>query len=273
MTFTGPIRRVDGFTRSGKPTHHYADAEGRRVPGVTTLLGDGWPKPALVPWAAKCVAEYAVEQRARIVEVFDAVPDGDLVTEEALADLRRDLMRDLKGAHRRAASKAAAKGTEVHAVAERLVAGHAVEVPEHIADHARHYVEFLERFDPEPVLVETVVYNLPLGYAGTLDLIADMCGERWILDVKTGRSVWPEVAWQLAAYAGASHYLDADGEPHPMIPVDRAGVIHVTESGWSLIPVRIDADVLDGMRAVLEVARLADSARDFLGAPLAQVTA
>ena len=54
--FTPPARRIDKMA-FGKPTHYYEDANGKRIPGVTTILGDGLPKKALgvrVRWA--CVA-------------------------------------------------------------------------------------------------------------------------------------------------------------------------------------------------------------------------
>ena len=41
--------------------HYYVDGDGRRVPGVTTILSKTLPKPALVPWAAKATATFAVD--------------------------------------------------------------------------------------------------------------------------------------------------------------------------------------------------------------------
>ena len=56
-----PVRRVDRMS-FGKPTHHYEDPEGRRIPGVTTLIGNGVPKPALIRWGMNVTAEYAVDR-------------------------------------------------------------------------------------------------------------------------------------------------------------------------------------------------------------------
>src|SRR5690606_1778475 len=41
--------------------HYYVDEDGTRFDGVTTLLGEGLPKPALVNWAANTTADYAVD--------------------------------------------------------------------------------------------------------------------------------------------------------------------------------------------------------------------
>ena len=42
--------------------HSYVDTDtGEKIPGVTTYIGDGVPKPALVNWAGNSTAEYAVD--------------------------------------------------------------------------------------------------------------------------------------------------------------------------------------------------------------------
>lgn len=51
MPILEPIRRVNGKS-FGKPTHWYQDATGAKIPGVTGIVGDGLPKPALIAWAA-----------------------------------------------------------------------------------------------------------------------------------------------------------------------------------------------------------------------------
>ena len=61
MTFVEPVRRVDTM-RYGKPSHHYVDGNGARIPGVTTILSGGMPKPALVGWGIRTVAEYAIDR-------------------------------------------------------------------------------------------------------------------------------------------------------------------------------------------------------------------
>ena len=250
MKYEGPIRRVEGTYR-GKPTHHYEDANGQRVPGVTTILDKGMPKPALLPWGIKTVAEYAVNNR------------------EDLAGLPpTEMLATLKGAPYKERDAAAKRGSEVHALAERLVNGEDVTVPRELDRHVAHYVEFLDACNPQPVLVEAVVYHLEYGYAGTLDLIADMGGERWLLDLKTAKGVYAETAYQLAAYRYATHYVDADGVAQPMIPVDRCAVVHVTEKGWSVIPMQADEAVLKAFRHIAVVAREAETNSAYVGQPL-----
>jgi hypothetical protein len=253
MTFTEPIKRVDGFTRNGKPTHWYEDADGTRIPGVTTLIGDGLPKPALVGWGIKSVAEYAVDNWD---DLHDLPPT--------------DQLKRLKGAPYADRDKAARRGTEVHAIAEDLAWGRPAEVPPELDGHVRSYLDFLDTWEPVPVVTESVVYNLDVGYAGSLDMIADVAGERWLLDVKTTRSgVYGDTAFQLAAYRHASRMLAAeDMMPVDMIEVDRCGVIHVTATGYALVPVKADLDVFDEFLSIRQVAIASKSSRGYVGQPL-----
>lgn len=247
---------MDGTYR-GRPTHHYVDINGQRVPGVTTILDKGLPKPALLPWGIKTVAEYAVNERERLT--------GMKPTE---------MLTELKGAPYRERDAAAKRGTEVHALAEQLVQGNPVDVPGELATHVQHYLEFLDAFNPQPILVEATVYHAEFGYAGTLDLVATVGGETWLLDVKTNRSgVFAETAYQLAAYRFASHFIDGDGVERPMVPVDRCAVIHVNEKGWGVVPVRADELVFRKFRHIAVVAAEAESNGAYLGEPVTEVPA
>jgi hypothetical protein len=220
-------------------THRYR-LDRKPVPSVTGLIKGGLPKDSLMYWSAKTVAEYVAENR-------DAV--------ESLWDMGREpMVQALKSVPWQKRNEAAARGTEVHAIAEQIIHGEEVDVPSHVAGHVRGYLDFLERFDVQPVLTECSVAHRPLWYAGRFDLIADMTGGRWFLDLKTSTSIYGETALQLAAYAGAEFYVtddDPDTE-HPMPDVDRFGVLHVTEYGTSLYPMR---PAFRDWCAVLQVAK------------------
>lgn len=250
MRFEPPITRVDSTYR-GKPTHHYRDANGNRIPGVTTLLNDGLPKPQLITWAAETTASYALDH-------WDELADKPIA----------ERLKELTGARFSVQKAAMEKGTEVHAIAELLVHGQAVEVPERIAAHVDNYVRFLNDWEPEPVLVERPVVNYSIGYAGTLDLVADMAGQRWLLDIKTGKRVYGETALQLAAYAFAERYVESPGVELPMPSVDRIGVIHVTDSDYELRALPTDELVFRQFRYVAAVARVMRDLDTYVGPPL-----
>ena len=244
--FEPPIRRVN----HGRG-HRYVDANGLRVPGVTTLIGDGVPKPALIDWAANTTAEVAINRWDELA---------------ALPPAAR--LKDLKGARYADRDTAAKKGTMVHALAERLVHGEKVAIPAGLDGYVHSYTRFLDEFDVQPVLVEAVVYSNRHAYAGTLDLIADLDGERWLLDAKTSRSgVFGETALQLSAYRFADCWMD--GEEEKEIPeVDRTGVIHVRADGYSLVPVEADHAQFRAFLYCGQVAQFVAESRDLVGDPV-----
>jgi hypothetical protein len=99
--------------------HYYLDADtGERVPGVTTIVGDGMPKPALLNWAGEATAEYAVDNW------------------DTLAPLPySERLKKIKGGRYEKRDAAANKGTAVHAMAERLIAGEKVTVPDELTGY------------------------------------------------------------------------------------------------------------------------------------------
>ena len=203
------------------PKSHRYKLDGRWVPGVTTLIGKGLPKPALPYWAAKTVAEWVVDQ-------------PDLAEHLARMGGRGPAVAFLKELPWQKRDEAAVRGTDVHALAERIVHGEQVDVPARLAGHVQGYVDWLDTNSLEPLLTERPVASRQWHYAGTFDLIARLGGAVWLLDVKTSSGVYGSAALQLAAYGNAEFYLDADGAEQSLPPVDRYGVLHVTEDGTTL---------------------------------------
>ena len=82
--------------------HYYLDEQtGERVPGVTTIVGDGMPKPALLNWAGEATAEYAVDNW------------------DTLAGLSySERLKKIKGGRYEKRDAASNKGSAVHAMAE-----------------------------------------------------------------------------------------------------------------------------------------------------------
>lgn len=219
--FVPPIRRVD--TAKG---HHYKDGAGARVPGVTTIIDNGLPKPALINWAGTATAEAAVDR-------WDELG--------ALPPAKR--LKELSGARYAVRDLAAKRGTEVHRAAEDLLAGKTVQMPDDIAGHVEAYAHFIEEFQVEPLHVEFSCISYRWGYAGTADLCARLVlpgkGPVTVLaDLKTGRSgIFGETALQLSAYRLADCWL-IDGEEVLPVPVDYVLGIHTRSDGtYAVLPV------------------------------------
>ena len=148
---TGVTRRVDG--RNGG---HWYRLDGEKVDGVTTVIGNGVPKPAFIPWAAREVATFAVDNL------------------DTISSLKRDEAIDLlKGAHYRERDRAARRGTEVHGYAEAMLNGEEADIPEELVGHVDVLHQMPQDFNIQPVLVEAVVGNRTHRWMGTIDLVAD----------------------------------------------------------------------------------------------------
>lgn len=208
---------------SAKAHRYWLD--GKPVPGVTTILGKGIPKPALPYWAARTVAEYVADEPEKIA---------------ALRDTGRDpMIAALKGVPWTKRDQAGLRGTEIHELADRLAHGEEVEVPEQHLAEVEALADWLDAFGATPHLTERSVAHRGHRYAGRFDFLGtlDALGpDVWLLDWKTSTGVYGETALQTAAYAHAEFYVDDDAPDveHRMPHVDRIGVVHVTPDGCHL---------------------------------------
>ena len=244
--------------RKETKTGHTYRLDGKPVKGVTTLLNGGLPKPQLVNWAARTVAEYVTDN-------FDIV-------REVRAQGREECLDLLKGAHYRDRDRAAARGTEVHALAEQIIFGHTVEVPDYIAGHVHGYTKWLDQWEVAPIVTEKPCANREWWYAGTFDAIVkfgagQLAGARVLLDWKTSKGVYGETALQLAAYQHAEFYADEDGKEYPLPEVDMLGVVHITESGTELYVVEDMKKAWDQFLRVAWVARNMEEIKNQISEP------
>ena len=113
-----------------------------------------------------------------------------------------------------------------------------------------------------------VVANRSVFYCGTADLVAEMRGIRWLLDIKTARSgIFPDNALQCCAYANAEIYLCAKGDEHPIadLGIQRVGGIHVRSDGWDLRPLESGPEVWNYFRHLAWLYRQSDLLDTWMG--------
>lgn len=242
-------------------SHRYR-LDGRWVSGVTTLIKNGLPNSALMYWSARSVAEW-VADNPDDVDALRRMGRGPMVN--ALKEVPWE-KRDVAGV----------KGTEVHALAEQLVHGHEVDVPEHLAGYVESCVDFLDTWRPAPVIVERPLAHRAHWWAGRPDLFATLPDGRVILwDYKTGKAIYSDAAFQLAAYANAEFYVDDDGAEQPVPKVDLAAAVWLRQDGYDVVPVDGDLDqIYKEFRHITCVAAAAKRAKGsktepgYIGLPL-----
>lgn len=263
MAAKAPATRIQNY---GKGHGYFLD--GQKVPGVTTVLSSGIPKPALLDWSAKEVARFVINRIkvARRQNGTEAYIADDIIADlltwnatrtrpERVGNQGLDrvaLLNILKDVRYADLDEASGKGTQVHGLAERLAKGEEIEVPDLLKGHVESYLKFLDEWDPQQALLEAVVINRRHRYMGKLDMIAyfeqlpewiaDMIGKNsgWgLLDIKTSRSgIFAETALQTAGYRRAETMIVGnDGGQAieaPMPEVDFTGAIWVRADGYSV---------------------------------------
>lgn len=220
---------------------------------IKKALGVGEP---IVDWSVERTALDAVYSR-KVVEAM--IAQGTKGEEEAVDWLKQS--------RKRAMNKAQIRGTEVHAAAESLALGATPIVDPALMPYVEQLARWMDTFEPRYLMAEAPVYNLAERYAGTLDGVMELDGERLLFDYKTtdkapdarSRPPYSEVALQLVAYARATevgiiadrvttsweryYVYDPVAKREPMIEVDGALCIVVSPYDIRAIPVRIDDDV------------------------------
>jgi len=116
-------------------------------------------------------------------------------------------------------SAAGDKGSKVHRAVEDIVAGKKVKMDDKYLNPSTQemeeltpdeyeciywFVDWINTVQPKIISNEVVVFNEKEGYAGTVDLVCEIKGRKFIVDVKTAQSLWPEYELQISAYKHAS---------------------------------------------------------------------
>lgn len=200
-------------------------------PSVTTIIGGGVPKPALLPWGIKMVAEAAVA-------MTESHQLAAMVKRDAAAALKA-----LKEAPYVKRDGAADLGSAIHDAAERHILGLEIAPLPDAAPYVAQLKAFLAEYEPEYLAAECTVFSREHGYAGTLDGIVKFGDVTYLVDYKTGTGVYPEAALQLAAYAHAEFIGLPDGTETPLPKIDGALVLWLQPESYEVILARCDDEV------------------------------
>jgi hypothetical protein len=130
------------------------------------------------------------------------------------------------------------KGSKVHQAIEMLVAGEEIKLDGKILNPQTDneedltveeygclmsFADWANKVKPKFLKNEMTVYSDAYGYAGTVDCIAQIGSEVYIIDWKTSQYVWPEYELQLSAYKQAVLEKCGDKIPNPKLAILQVG--------------------------------------------------
>ncbi len=189
--------------------------DGNLVPGVTTLLR-ARNQPWLMPWGIKMTSEAVREAWT---------PDTPFTREEI-----DGIIRAAKSAHRKKSDKGKSSGTTVHDLIQKFWAEEVPDEPEGLDEGEMNswkaFLAFVKDYKPSPLHVEHVVGSAKHRYAGKVDFIGHLNGDReipWTNDYKTSTVLGEDVKLQTAGYRNAFSEMGG-GET-------RRGAVHLPKTG------------------------------------------
>jgi hypothetical protein len=197
----------------------YKNAAGKRLPGVTTVLGV-LAKPALIPWANNLglqgitVGKY-VDVLAQIGTIAHEMVTAHVKNEKFdTTDLAADLIDKAENSF-------------------------------------LSYLEWEKQHKIEPILCEVPLVSEKWQYGGTVDFYGKIDGVLTLKDYKTSKAIWPEHFYQVAAYR---ELLEESGKV-----VDAVGILQIGRSedeGFSEVVIADSTTERQIFFACLELHRL-----------------
>jgi len=211
--------------------------QGRELPSVTSIRRMAGLPFGLHNWSIGEVIEHALQNTFTFNDRMLGLNGGDPEAEAAL------IRHELRAAATAKRDAAAELGTAVHdaAAAGRMLE----EVDEELRPRLAQYLDWLSVSKAVVIGAEFQVFNLAVGYAGTIDLLCQFAdGSVWLVDLKTGKGVYSEHDIQIAAYAHAE-FVGADDVVDQWLTdwlhaVTRCAVLHLADDGWEFIALTPD---------------------------------
>ena len=191
-----PIQRN---TSSGR---FYELEPGLSVPSVTHVLSC-IGKPALIAWAANTERALVMDAAA---DLYLDIAGTPVMSRPAYVATLQGRVGKTK-AHQKELGKAAEIGTQAHALIEwniRQALKQQVGPEPKVLDAAQWafmaYQDWAQSVSLKPLIIEQCVFSRVHGYAGTMDLLAEVNGVVTLVDFKTSKGIYAEAHLQTAAY-------------------------------------------------------------------------
>jgi len=181
---------------------------------IRTALGLGAGLITRVTGPRGGLRHYEVDD-AKLTSVTTII--SETVRKPGLERWREGLIR--KGLEPNKESRqAAAMGTALHAIIERLLCEEDVEVPEELLPAIKGFERWRSEYWLRHEASEVAVYNhfgsprTRRGYAGTIDAIFEDGYDLVLVDFKSGSRVYPEALIQLSMYMAGLRAMGYQGE-------------------------------------------------------------
>jgi hypothetical protein len=128
--------------------------------------------------------------------------------------------------------RAGDEGTQVHNAAEKILRGEEVRWIEpdghvnfntHVWKMILSFYDFWSTYKPNLILSEEFMFSDTHKYSGTLDLLVELNGKKWIIDIKTSTAIHTSHFLQMSAYVKAY-------EERYLQKVDNVGILWLKSS-------------------------------------------
>lgn len=145
----------------------------------------------------------------------------------------------------------AEKGTKVHKYCEELALGEEVDVSDDSKEVVKKTAGYVNFHKQENVKVWETEFQLAhpnLMYAGTADLLADVNGELWLIDIKTSSNIYDSHRAQLSMYQRAARET---GYAEP----DKQGILWLkdrTKKGYQLKEVEYNSTLVPAIMSIYD---------------------
>lgn len=161
----------------------------KRLTGTTTYCGV-LNKPFLIPWAVNTTIDYV---RDHIELLQNGAISGDSILE--MARQESDRLKE----------ESADLGKAIHKWVEDYIMGRKPEMPDddRIMLGVNSFLEWVDDHKVKFLWAEKVCYSRQYGYVGTADIGIEIKKKMYLVDIKTGNAIYPEVKLQTSAYAKA----------------------------------------------------------------------
>jgi hypothetical protein len=200
QTMTAPSKSPQ--KRENRSGSRWYKIEDKEYPSVTTILSV-IGKPALIAWSGKVERELVTAASMSLYRDLHGTPKLSDIAYLTSLQTRLGLER----AHVKELAKAGEIGTQAHSLIEwNLRAGmmESAGPSPRIGDKAMWafmaWEDWKKSVNLKPIFIEQTVWSTQYGYAGTMDLFAEVNGVPTVIDWKTGKAIYPEAYLQNAAY-------------------------------------------------------------------------